>query len=166
MWPFNGPATSFWPPLAFASMAAMLRQHAPQWRVEILDAPPLEMGWRSLEAELRRRRPAVVAMGEEAVSCAECLRLARVAKATGAKVIAGGCFFSHVAPQVLGTGLVDVVAHAEGEETVVDLAAVLPEAAPDALADIPGISFLRDGVAVRTRPRPLMRNLDDLPMPA
>ena len=24
MWPFNGPSSSFWPPLAFASMAAML----------------------------------------------------------------------------------------------------------------------------------------------
>ena len=45
------------------------------------------MGWRSLERELRARRPAVVAMGEEAVSCAECLRLARLAKSLGAKKI-------------------------------------------------------------------------------
>ena len=70
-------------------MAAMLRRHAREWRVEILDAPALQMGWRTLEAELRRRRPAVLAMGEEAVSCAECLRLARIGKALGAKVIAG-----------------------------------------------------------------------------
>lgn len=166
MWPFNGPATSFWPPLAFASMAAMLRQHCPDWRVEILDAPALEMGWRTLESELRRRAPAVVALGEEAVSCAECLRLAKLARAVGAKVIAGGCFFGHVAPQVLGTGLVDVVAHGEGENTIVELAGALREGTPDALTQVAGLSFLRDGAATRTRPRPLIKNLDDLPMPA
>lgn len=166
LWPFNGPSTSFWPPLAFASLAAMLRQHSPDWRVEILDAPPLEMGWRSLERELRTLRPAVIAMGEEAVSCAECLRLARLARSLGAKVVAGGCFFGHVAPQVLRTGLVDVVAHGEGEHTIVELAQSLRGESAGVLAGVAGISFLREGEVVRTKPRPLLRNLDDLPMPA
>jgi anaerobic magnesium-protoporphyrin IX monomethyl ester cyclase len=204
MWPFNGPATSFWPPLAFASMAAALRRHCPAWRVEILDAPPLEMGWRTLERELCARRPVVVAMGEEAVSCAECLRLARLAKSLGAKVIAGGCFFGHVAPQVLQTGFVDVIAHGEGENTIVELAHALRENSPDALDAVAGISFVRErsapvlghsnadcqltlegnaaqalqaglqrpgrphseGEVVRTKPRPLIKNLDDLPLPA
>ncbi len=166
VWPFNGPSTAFWPPLAFASLAAMLRRHDPHWRVEILDAPPLEMGWRSLERELRARRPAVIAMGEEAVSCAECLRLARLARSLGAKVIAGGCFFGHVAPQVLQTGLVDVVVHGEGENTIVELAAALRESSATALAAVAGISFLREGEVARTKPRPLINHLDDLPMPA
>lgn len=166
LWPFNGPSTAFWPPLAFASLAAMLQQQSPDWRVEILDAPALEMGWRTLERELRERQPAVVAMGEEAVSCAECLRLARLALSLGAKVVAGGCFFGHVAPQVLRTGLVDVVAHGEGENTIVELAAALRDVASGALAAVAGISFLREGEVVRTKPRPLIRDLDTLPMPA
>jgi radical SAM superfamily enzyme YgiQ (UPF0313 family) len=147
-------------------MAAMIREHNPDWRVEILDAPGIQMGWRSLEAELVRRKPAVLAMGEEAVSCAECLRLAKIGKAIGAKVIAGGCFFGHVGPQVLGTGLVDVVAHGEGEHTVVDLANAFREGTPDALGRVNGISFLREGEVIRTRPRALIKHLDDLPMPA
>jgi len=166
MWPFNGPSTSFWPPLAFASLAAMLRRHGPDWRVEILDAPILEMGWRSLERELRVRRPAVIAMGEEAVSCVESLRLARLARSLGAKVVAGGCFFGHVAPQVLRTSLVDVVVHGEGENTVVELATALRENSAAALETVAGISFLRAGEVVRTKPRPLIKQLDDLPMPA
>lgn len=197
LWPFNGPSTSFWPPLAFASLAAMLRQHCPDWRVEILDAPILHMGWRTLESEIRRRTPAVVALGEEAVSCAESLRLARLARAVGAKVIAGGCFFGHVAPQVLRTGLVDVVAHGEGEQTIVELANALREGTDAALAQVAGISFLStnapfgvpasagplalanqtpnqlqpalqtsDAEVIRTHPRPLLKHLDDLPMPA
>ena len=41
LWPFNGPSTAFWPPLAFASLAAALREHVPGLRVAILDAPAL-----------------------------------------------------------------------------------------------------------------------------
>lgn len=166
LWPFNGPTTAFWPPLAFASMAAMLREHCPNWRVEILDAPALEMGWRTLESEIRRRQPTVVALGEEAVSCAECLRLARLARAAGAKVAAGGCFFGHVAAQALATGLVDVVGHGEGEDTIVELAEAMREGTTDALAQVAGISFQRAGEAFRTRPRQPIKNLDHLPLPA
>ncbi len=125
LWPFNSPATAFWPPLAFASLAAMLRQNIPDLRVEILDAPALEMGWRTLTAELQHRRPAYVGIGEEAVSCVEGLRLARIAKACAARVIAGGCFFGHVGPQALRTGLIDVVVHGEAELTLVELVQAL-----------------------------------------
>src|SRR5512144_2767251 len=120
LWPFNSPSSAFWPPLAFASMAAMLRERVPALRVEILDAPALEMGWRTLTKEIQRRRPTYVGIGEEAVSCIEGLRLARLAKACGARVIAGGCFFGHVAPQALATGLIDVIVHGEGELTLVE----------------------------------------------
>ena len=166
LWPFNSPASAFWPPLAFASMAAMLRQHHQNLRVEILDAPALTMGWRTLEAEIRRRQPAFVGIGEEAVSCVEGLRLARLAKACGATVIAGGCFFGNVAPEALQTGLIDFVVHGEGEVTLVELVARLRERASEALPNVNGISFLRESEVVTTPPRPLVEDLDSLPLPA
>jgi radical SAM superfamily enzyme YgiQ (UPF0313 family) len=166
LWPFNGPSSAFWPPLAFASLAAMLWERVRDLRVEILDAPALEMGWRSLEAEIRRRQPAYVGIGEEAVSCVEGLRLARLAKSCGARVVAGGCFFGHVAPEALRTGLIDVVVHGEGELTVVELVEALRDGAPRALAGVQGISFLEDGEVVTTPPRPLIADLDTLPFPA
>jgi anaerobic magnesium-protoporphyrin IX monomethyl ester cyclase len=168
LWPFNSPSSAFWPPLAFASMGAMLRERLPDLRVEILDAPALEMGWRTLTAEIQRRRPAFVGIGEEAVSCVEGLRLARLAKACGAKVIAGGCFFGHVAPHALGTGLLDVVVHGEGEVTLVELVQALREDFPEALAKVNGISFLagEPSEVVTTPPRQLVADLDTLPLPA
>jgi radical SAM superfamily enzyme YgiQ (UPF0313 family) len=167
LWPFNGPSSAFWPPLAFASMAAMLREHVPDLRVEILDAPAQEMGWRTLESELRRRAPAYVGIGEEAVSCVEGLRLARLARAVGARVVAGGCFFGHVAGEVLATGLVDTVVHGEGEQTLVDWVQAVRNGSPDALEKVDGISFLKDsGEVTATRPRELIRDLDTLPFPA
>jgi len=171
LWPFNSPASAFWPPLAFASLAAMLRQEIRDLRVEILDAPALEMGWRTLETELRRRQPAFVGIGEEAVSCVEGLRLARLAKSLGARVVAGGCFFGHVAPQALATGVVDAVVHGEGELTLVELVQAWRELAlrpgMPTLREVRGISFLsEDGEVITTPPRPLINNLDTLPFPA
>jgi anaerobic magnesium-protoporphyrin IX monomethyl ester cyclase len=183
LWPFNSPASAFWPPLAFASMAAMLRERLPDLRVEILDAPALEMGWRTLTAEMLKRRPAFVGIGEEAVSCVEGLRLAGLARRCGAKVIAGGCFFGQVAPQVLTTGLVDVVVHSEGEVTLVALVQALREGSVSALRQVEGISFLAEKRAaeagegqrgvpddmpevVTTPPRQLITDLDTLPLPA
>ncbi|HWI59053.1 MAG TPA: B12-binding domain-containing radical SAM protein [Bacillota bacterium] len=212
LWPFNSPASAFWPPLAFASLAAMLRAHVREVQVQILDAPAQQMGWRTLEAELHRRQPTWVGLGEEAVSCVEGLRLARLAKQCGAQVIAGGCFFGQVAPQALRTGLIDVVVHGEGELTLVELVEALRQEAPacggghpwlpvntasccvsswtpdsshtselvpgsrphphvgsvppQALAQVKGISFLRGEECVTTPPRPLLPDLDALPLPA
>jgi anaerobic magnesium-protoporphyrin IX monomethyl ester cyclase len=165
LWPFNGPSSAFWPPLAFASLAAALRQQVRDLRVEILDAPALEMGWRTLEGELRARRPTYVGLGEEAVSCVEGLRLAALARQCGARVVAGGCFFGHVAPQALQTGLIDAIVHGEGEVTVVELVEAL-RGQPRDLERVAGLSFLREGEVVSTPPRLLLPDLDQLPWPA
>ena len=166
LWPFNGPSTAFWPPLAFASLAAALRDGVPDVRVEILDAPALHMGWRTLTREIHARRPAWVGIGEEAVSCVEGLRVARVAKDAGALVVAGGCFFGHVAAEALRTGCIDVVVHGEGEQTIVELVQALQSGRWRDLARVAGISFADGEEIVTTPPRALLPDLDRLPMPA
>ena len=165
LWPFNGPSTAFWPPLAFASLAAALRDGIRDLRVEILDAAALSIGWRTLGAELDARRPAYVGIGEEAVSAVETLRLARLARGIGAKVVAGGCFFGNVARDALCTGNIDVVVHGEGERTIVELVEAL-RSGPGDLARVDGISFVDDGEVMTTPPRALLADLDRLPRPA
>lgn len=166
LWPFNGPTTAFWPPLAFASMAAGLRENVPGIQVAILDAPALAMGWTTLARHLRSLQPRFIAIGEEAVSCVEGLRIARLARDLGARVIAGGCFFSWVAPQVLDGRLVDIVVHGEGEQTIVELARALLEEDSSALRGVAGISFLDGDELVFTGWREPMADLDSLPIPA
>jgi anaerobic magnesium-protoporphyrin IX monomethyl ester cyclase len=166
LWPFNGPASAVWPPLAFASLAAALRERIGDLRIAILDAPALHMGWRTMENELRSLRPAYVGIGEEAVSCVEGLRLARMAKELGARVIAGGCFFSHVPAQAIQTGLVDVVVHGEGETTIGELVMALRSGKVQDLNDVAGISFGDEQTIRRTAPRALLPDLDRLPIPA
>ena len=166
LWPFNGPSSAFWPPLAFASLAAAVREKVPRVRVAILDAPALHMGWHMIERELRFVRPSYVAIGEEAVSCVDGLRLARLAKSLGATVLAGGCFFGNLAPEVLRTGVVDVVVHGEGEVTIVELMRALLSRDRAALAEVKGISY-RDGERILcTGRREPIDDLDALPFPA
>lgn len=166
LWPFNGPSTAFWPPLAFASLAAALREGIRDIDVRILDAPPLCMGWRTLERKIHDLRPTYVGLGEEAVSAVEGLRLAGVARSAGARVLAGGCFFSHVAEEVLSTGLIDVVVHGEGEATLVEALEALRQRDPLALREVRGISFRSGDAVVFTGARPLLEDLDRLPIPA
>jgi anaerobic magnesium-protoporphyrin IX monomethyl ester cyclase len=166
LWPFNGPASSVWPLLAFVSLAAALRESIQDLQVAILDAPALHMGWRSLAAELHRLRPAYIGIGEEAVSCVEGLRLARLGKELKARVIAGGCFFAHVAEEAIETGLVDVVVHGEGEITIVELVEALRSGIAQDLVRVPGISYAVGDQILRTPPRQLIADLDRLPFPA
>lgn len=166
VWPFNGPGSAFWPPLAFASLAAAVREEVRDVEVAILDAPALRMGWRTLEQHLRNRKPTYVAIGEEAVSCADGLRLAALAKSLGAQVLAGGCCFANLAHEVLSTGLVDFVVHGEGEQTLVQLMRALQSHEQSALREVRGLSF-RDGEqVVFTGYRDPIDDLDRLPFPA
>jgi radical SAM superfamily enzyme YgiQ (UPF0313 family) len=166
LWPFNGPGSAFWPPLAFASMAAALRQEILNLQIAILDCPALQIGWKSLTAELHKLKPTYVGIGEEAVSCVEGLRAARLAKECGATVVAGGCFFGNVAEEVLATGHVDAVVHGEGERTIVELVEALRDRKTGSLRKVNGISFRCDTEVMRTPPRELISDLDTLPMPA
>jgi anaerobic magnesium-protoporphyrin IX monomethyl ester cyclase len=166
LWPFNGPGSAFWPPLAFASLAAALREKVRDLRVAILDAPALKMGWKSLTAEMRRLQPSYIGIGEEAVSCQEGLRVAALGKEAGARVIAGGCFFGNVGPQALQTGLIDVIVQGEGEETIVELISALRSRQAGDFRRVRGIHFLDGEEVVFTGHRPPIPNLDDLPFPA
>lgn len=166
LWPFNGPSTAFWPPLAFASMAAALREAIPDLKVAVLDAPALKMGWATLERKVMSLRPAYVAIGEEAVSCVEGLRIARLAKQLGAKVIAGGCFFGNVAKFAIESGQIDVVVHGEGEQTIVELVQALRSGASSELRAVRGITFRDGDEVVATGWREPICDLDDLPFPA
>ena len=54
----------------------------------------------------------------------------------------------------------------EGEVTLADLIDGIEERSTDAIAAVPGIAILKDGVVTRTAARPFMRSLDELPRPA
>ena len=165
-WPFNSETSAFWQPLGFLSLAGQLQACRPDWSVSIIDCPGAKIGWKSLLSLLSSEWPDVVCVGEETVSSHEAMRLARFVKRRHphTAVIAGGIFFTYQAPESLETGLIDYVAHGEGERTLLELLDAIADKAD--VANVKGISYTRNGRMISTVPRPLIADMDTLPMPA
>lgn len=171
LWPFHSERSGVWQPLGFASMAAVLRREMPDLEVRILDCPALKMGWRTLEATLRADPPDVVCIGEETASAPDGLRLAHLAKGISERIVtvAGGVYFSYMIADSLRNHPIDIIVKGEGEITLLELLQELRRKEPD-LGRVRGIAFRKSsGPAapiVETPPRPLIEDLDDLPVPA
>ncbi|MCU0916000.1 MAG: cobalamin-dependent protein, partial [Planctomycetes bacterium] len=166
VWPFNSEHSAFWPPLGFLSLAGALEAAHPDWSVTIVDCPGSRIGWQTLGTMLGRDWPDALCLGEETVSSHEALRLARLVKerCPEARIVAGGVFFSHAAREALESNVIDYVVHGEGEVTLCELLETLAEGGDP--GRVRGISYRADGGIATTAARPLLDNLDALPMPA
>ncbi|MCJ7543288.1 MAG: B12-binding domain-containing radical SAM protein [Phycisphaerae bacterium] len=167
VWPFNSATSAFWQPLGLLALSAAVLRELPEVAVEVWDCPARRWGWRTLERLLAERPIDVLGIGEETVSAHEALRAAALVKQLhpGCLVVAGGVYFAHAVDPTLRSGLVDVIVRGEGEVTFCRLL----EAAQDRAdwAGIAGLAFLDEaGQGVRTPPRPLIADMDDLPFPA
>jgi anaerobic magnesium-protoporphyrin IX monomethyl ester cyclase len=79
-------------------------------------------------------------------------------------IVWGGYHPTITPEQTLMNDFIDLVAIGEGERTIVELTNVLREYGLDTheLAKVAGIGFKENGKAVFTRPRPFIKDLDDI----
>lgn len=166
LWPFNSEASSFWQPLGFACLAAAVRE-AGYHDVQILDCPALKLGWKSLARILENERPDLIGIGEETVSANEGYRLARLARQLlpDAKIICGGHFFTYMYDEALREHPIDFVVRFEGDLTLVELLDEIQKQYPS-YSRVRGIAFREGDEVIATPPRPIIEDLDDLPLPA
>jgi anaerobic magnesium-protoporphyrin IX monomethyl ester cyclase len=148
------------PPLGIAYIAAVLEQN--DIAVEIIDAAALEMSWETLEAEIRRVSPQLVAVTALTPTIGQALQTAELAKKTcpQATVVMGGYHPTFNYQEMLEKDYVDIVVMGEGEYTLLELVQTLEEGGD--LKNVKGIAY-QDVV---TPPRPLIEDLDELPFPA
>ncbi|MEW5945866.1 MAG: radical SAM protein [bacterium] len=165
-WPYVNADDNYLVPQALPCLAAVLRRAGHEAR--IIDCAPRRTGWKTLAAELRRGEPDAVGVGEShALYSGESLRALRLVKETlpRAVTIAGGVHFSNLVDETLASGCVDFLVRMEGEATLVELLSAI-EAGAESFEDVRGIAYNRNGKFVRTPPRPLIEDLDSLPLPA
>jgi len=156
------------PPLGILELAAYVESKMPSVEVEVLDCQANMLDWDDLEKYIESSRPDIVASS----SLATCNAYTTVrALATAKKVtpsiltVAGGQHFTATADGSLRTyPEVDVVVRGEGELTLVDLANAVKDSR--SFADVNGLSFQKNGRVFHNPDRPLIANLDELPMPA
>ncbi len=183
-WPYVSEGDNYMLPQAMPALAAVLR--AAGHEVFVVDCLPIHMGWRSLAEHLRKLDPDVVGCGENhALWASEALRFFALCRdvVPRAITVAGGAHFTNLWHRYLGLpageehpqGLappaqppaadIDVVVIGEGEITFRDLCDELSQAQPD-LSKVAGIVYRQDDSTVRTAARPLVHDLDELPLPA
>jgi len=165
-WPYISADDNFLTPQWMPCLAAAVR--AAGHTVAAVDCAPLKMGWKSLAETIRRVNPDAVGVGENhAVYSHESIRALKLAKeiCPGAKTIAGGSHFTNLIEDTLKNDFIDYIVCREGEASFVELLEAIPDG-ESAVGSVKGITFKKDGHAVETPPRPLIGDLDSLPLPA
>ncbi len=161
-----------YPPLATITAAAHLRAQGHE--VALFD-PMLDDDVGGFSAALARFRPTLVAIYDDVFNwftkmCLgrmreAALRMIGQARAAGARIVVAGHDAAD-APEVYLAEGADYVVRGEGELTLAELAARLDGPKPPAVDDVPGLVFRQRGLPRRTAPRALLKELDQLPLPA
>jgi radical SAM superfamily enzyme YgiQ (UPF0313 family) len=148
------------PPLGIAYIGAVLENGG--FEVEIIDGAALELDWKALEAEIKRAAPRVIAITALTPTIDQGLETAKLAKKVcpDSTIVMGGYHPSFNHTEILEKDFVDVVVIGEGEYTMLELVETL-ESGGD-LKQVKGIAYQN----VVTPPRPVMKDLDELPFPA
>jgi len=166
-WPIINESDNFLLPLGYPCLAAYLREHMRDVEPEILDCCVHHVGWKTLRAELERRKPDVVCIGELTMYYKEGFKAFRLAKEVNPYVVtvAGGYLYSALPSWSINQcPQLDFVVRHEGEETLRDLLTTLRDGG--GVGMVKGIDFNGPDGAVQTPPRPLIEPLDSLPIPA
>ena len=159
-----------YPPLGILYLAAFLEQRGIS--VEVFDSTFSSP--EALRQRLREERPEVLGIYTNLMTKLNVLAILRFVRSlpslAGTRIVLGGPEVTHHVERFLQHGA-DAIVIGEGEETMHELVAAwasAPAGSPAAgpLACIAGIAYRDEaGVVVRTPPRPLLKSLDELPMP-
>jgi anaerobic magnesium-protoporphyrin IX monomethyl ester cyclase len=151
------------PPLGLAYLASSLEEEGVD--IRILDAQALGLSFSDIEQEIRSWRPDLVGATGSTPACFDALRVLEIAKKYGAKTVAGGPHFSFTDVETLEQyPFVDFVIRGEGEKTMVELARALKENRE--VLGILGLTHRNNGIIRRSQDRPLIEDIDNIPLPA
>lgn len=165
-WPYLSDGDNYILPQALPCLAAVLRENDVD--VKPIDCLPIKMGWNTLERMIEREQPDVVGVTtSETMFTPEGVKLCNLVKKIdpSIKTVVGGAHFSNLAEESVKKFPIDFVVVGEGEYTLLELVKELDRNNQN-LKKVKGLVFKKDKDAIRTKPRPLIENLDDLPIPA
>ncbi len=156
------------PPIGILELAAYLESRDKDIEIEVLDCQAEQLGWKELERHLESSNPDIVAPSALATCNAySVLRTAETAKKANPniKTVVGGQHFTATAHESLEDyPEIDIIVRGEGEQTFTEITQELKKKKPS-LSKVKGVSFRHEGEIVHNPPRPLIEDLDDLPLP-
>jgi radical SAM superfamily enzyme YgiQ (UPF0313 family) len=151
--------------LGILYLAAVLEKN--QYDVRIIDCQALKLSYGKFETEIKKSQPNIVGITSTTLTYKSALRIAKIVKEIypNTFTVLGGChatFWDDKALQECPQ--LDAVVRREGEVTLLELVQTLEK--KDALHQVLGITYRKDGEIIRKPDRPYIENLDELPFPA
>ena len=159
---------NFVPDLGQLSIAAFLREKGCEIRA--LDSCINQWGWNTTTKAMKMLDPPVVGLGGPITWYEENMRMFRILKELNPNIvnIYGGPFPTLCPEKVIFPGSpVDYIVYGEGEYTTWELLKELRKSETQRdFSAIRGLIYLENNLMKFTPPRPLIKNLDELPIPA
>jgi radical SAM superfamily enzyme YgiQ (UPF0313 family) len=153
------------PPLSLAYLAAALESSGVE--VQILDFLVTRYRPEKVRQKLEEYQPQLVGVTCVTLNYHLAAEMLEVCKTVDPDIVTviGGPHASFTPGETLREApWIDVVVIGEGDRTLVELVEAV--AGGGSLHDIAGIAFREEGALVKTAPRPLIDNIDSLPVPA
>lgn len=152
-------------PLGLASIAAFLEHNGVD--VKIIDAWALALNYEDIVNEVKEIEADIIGITMVSPRYNQAKKTAEAARrgCPNATIVLGGPHPSALPTETLqDIPEVDICVIGEGEQTMLDLVNALSDG--DRLHNIKGIAFRTEDSVVVTDPRPPIKDLDSLPMPA
>ena len=153
------------PPLGLAYLAAVARDIG--WQPRIIDGLTENLSAGDLTSIIRSIQPDVVGLTATTPAIHDAYEVAKIAKEVNPEtlVMIGGPHATFTAEEVLREcPYIDLVVRGEGEQTLREILKRVEKGKE--FEDVAGIAYKKDGVIKENPPRGLIKNLDDLPIPA
>lgn len=153
------------PPINLAYIASYLLSRRKDDQVKILDAEALGLTFEDIGDYIRKNPPDVLGVTASTPAYTSALNVAASAKAIdkNIKVVMGGIHISAFPDEACAENNVDAAVIGEGELTFTELIGAYDGGS--GIGAVKGVCFKKDGQVIRTAPRPLVENLDELPFP-
>lgn len=148
------------PPLGVAYLASYLERDGAT--VKIIDANAERLTFQDLKERFKDEEPRFVGITATTPLMENALHIASLCKDLfpEVRVIMGGVHPTILPDEVLQHKHVDFVVRGEGEETIRELVKGKDQ------ESVMGISYRKDGAVVHNPDRPLIKSLDEIPLPA
>ena len=130
---------------------------------DLLDIDGYRLSERDVENSIKKKKYDVVCMGCIVTGYKIIKILAALVEEhqPHAKIIVGNSVATSIVDTLLTHTRVNIAVMGEGDETIVDLLRAIDEGR--ALETVQGICFSKNGMIVRTPPRPYIKNISDIP---
>ena len=158
------PAGSYAPPLALCSLTAVTSKIG--YETTIIDSQVEGLDHEDTLNRIRATSPQVVGITSTTSTFLSAAELARIIKRENKDtvVVAGGVHVSALPEEsLLKFKDIDIAVIGEGEETIAELLPVIKD--KGSLSSVKGIAFRNNEKVVFTESRPLIKDLDTIPLP-